>query len=439
MKQKQQTRQSIPRTDPDPHLGLTQAQAKARVDAGWVNVSPKSVSRTEGEIIAANCLTFFNLVFGVLAVCLLLVGSHFKNFTFLVVVIINAVIGCVQEIRAKRAVDKLTLVAAQQLPVIRGGEKITIPDRELVIDDIVCLAPGDQISADAILRSGYLQVNEALVTGEEDLIPKKPGDRLLSGSFVVSGKGRAQLTAVGADAFAVKLSLEAKADPRAAKSEMMQALDKLIRFAGIALVPIGLILFFLEFRVLGLSLKDSVEDTVPALVGMIPEGLYLLTSIAMAASALKLTKSHVLVQDMNCIETLARVDVLCVDKTGTITESGMEVDNILPLSEETPERLERILTAFYAGLDPENDTARAMQETFHGESDWQCTFEIPFNSQRKWSAKVFSGQGAFVIGAPEIMLGSRYSLVQETAEQCNPPAAGCCWRRPMTASLRRIV
>ena len=417
MKQKQQTRQSIQRTDPDPQLGLTQAQAKARVDAGWVNVSPKSVSRTEGEIIAANCLTFFNLVFGVLAVCLLLVGSHFKNFTFLVVVIINAVIGCVQEIRAKRAVDKLTLVAAQQLPVIRGGEKITIPDRELVIDDIVCLAPGDQISADAILRSGYLQVNEALVTGEEDLIPKKPGDRLLSGSFVVSGKGRAQLTAVGADAFAVKLSLEAKADPRAAKSEMMQALDKLIRFAGIALVPIGLILFFLEFQVLGLSLKDSVEDTVPALVGMIPEGLYLLTSIAMAASALKLTKGHVLVQDMNCIETLARVDVLCVDKTGTITESGMEVDNILPLSEETPERLERILTAFYAGADPENDTARAMQETFHGESDWQCIFEIPFNSQRKWSAKVFSGQGAFVIGAPEIMLGSRYSLVQETAEQ----------------------
>ena len=417
MKQKQQTRQSIQRTDPDPQLGLTQAQAKARADAGWVNVSPKSVSRTEGEIIAANCLTFFNLVFGVLAVCLLLVGSHFKNFTFLVVVIINAVIGCVQEIRAKRAVDKLTLVAAQQLPVIRGGEKITIPDRELVIDDIVCLAPGDQISADAILRSGYLQVNEALVTGEEDLIPKKPGDRLLSGSFVVSGKGRAQLTAVGADAFAVKLSLEAKADPRAAKSEMMNALDKLIRFAGIALVPIGLILFFLEFQVLGLSLKDSVEDTVPALVGMIPEGLYLLTSIAMAASALKLTKGHVLVQDMNCIETLARVDVLCVDKTGTITESGMEVDNILPLSEETPERLERILTAFYAGLDPENDTARAMQETFHGESDWQCIFEIPFNSQRKWSAKVFSGQGAFVIGAPEIMLGSRYSLVQETAEQ----------------------
>ena len=417
MKQKQQTRQSIQRTDPDPQLGLTQAQAKARADAGWVNVSPKSVSRTEGEIIAANCLTFFNLVFGVLAVCLLLVGSHFKNFTFLVVVIINAVIGCVQEIRAKRAVEKLTLVAAQQLPVIRGGEKIILHDHELVIGDIVCFAPGDQISADAVLRSGYLQVNEALVTGEEVLIPKKPGDRLLSGSFVVSGKGRAQLTAVGADAFAVKLSLEAKADPRAAKSEMMQALDKLIRFAGIALVPIGLILFFLEFQVLGLSLKDSVEDTVPALVGMIPEGLYLLTSIAMAASALKLTKGHVLVQDMNCIETLARVDVLCVDKTGTITESGMEVDHVQLLGEETPEELDQILTAFYAGLDPENDTARAMQETFRGETHWQCTREIPFTSQRKWSARVFAGQGAFVIGAPEIMLGSRYSLVQETAEQ----------------------
>ena len=409
-------RTAVERLDPDPQLGLTEDQARQRLEGGWSNLSPKSVSRTQQEIIAANCLTFFNLVFGILAVCLLLVGSHIKNFTFLVVVIINAVIGCVQEVRAKRAVDRLTLVAQQQLPVVRNGQLLTLPDRELVIDDIVCLAPGDQISADAILRTGNLQVNEALVTGEADLIPKKPGDKLLSGSFVVTGKGRAQLTAVGADAFAAKLSLEAKADPKAAKSEMMRSLDKLIRFAGIALVPIGLILFFQEFKVLGLSIKDSVEDTVPALVGMIPEGLYLLTSIAMAASALKLTKDHVLVQDMNCIETLARVDVLCVDKTGTITESGMEVDNILPLTDDTPERLERILTAFYAGLDPENDTARAMQEMFHGESDWVCTYEVPFSSQLKWSAKAFSGQGAFVVGAPEVMLGSRYGLLQETAE-----------------------
>ena len=406
----------VDRIETDPQVGLTSEQAQLRKERGWDNVAPQSVSRTEKEIIAANCLTFFNLVFGVLAVCLLLVGSQVKNFTFLVVVIINAVIGCVQEIRAKRAVDRLTLVAQQQLPVIRGGEEMILPDREQVIDDIVCLAPGNQISADGILVSGTLQVNEALVTGEEELIAKKVGDRLLSGSFVVTGHGRFRLTEVGADAFAARLALDAKADPKAAKSEMMRSLDKLIRFAGIALVPIGLILFFQEFKVLGLSIKDSVEDTVPALVGMIPEGLYLLTSIAMAASAIKLTKDKVLVQDMNCIETLARVDVLCVDKTGTITENGMEVAEVLPLSQDTPERLERFLTAFYSGSDPENHTAKAMQEMFGGESDWVCTYEIPFSSQQKWSAKVFAGQGAFVVGAPEVMLGDRYNLVQEAAE-----------------------
>lgn len=410
-------RTPVDRIQTDPQLGLTTEQAKYRKENGWDNGSPKSVSRTEKEIITANCLTFFNLVFGVLAVCLLLVGSHIKNFTFLVIVIINAVIGCVQEIRAKRAVDRLTLVAQQQLPVIREGQEVILPDREQVIDDIVCLAPGNQISADGILVSGSLQVNEALVTGEEELITKNIGDRLLSGSFVVTGHGRFRLTEVGVDAFAAKLSLEAKADPRAAKSEMMRSLDRLIRFAGIALVPIGLILFFQEFKVLGLSIKDSVEDTVPALVGMIPEGLYLLTSIAMAASAIKLTRRRVLVQDMNCIETLARVDVLCVDKTGTITENGMEVEHILPLTQDTPERLERILTAFYTGPDPENHTAKAMQEMFGGESDWVCTYEIPFSSQLKWSAKVFQGQGAFVVGAPETMLGNRYILVQEEAEQ----------------------
>ena len=413
----------VERIETHPQLGLTSEQARLRKENGWDNAAPQSASRTEKEIIAANCLTFFNLVFGVLAVCLLLVGSQIKNFTFLVVVIINAVIGCVQEIRAKRAVDRLTLVAQQQLPVIRSGEEILLPDREQVIDDIVCLAPGNQISADGILLSGTLQVNEALITGEEELITKNIGDRLLSGSFVVTGTGRFRLTEVGADAFATKLAMEAKADPKAAKSEMMRSLDRLIRFAGIALVPIGLILFFQEFKVLGLSIKDSVEDTVPALVGMIPEGLYLLTSIAMAASAIKLTKNRVLVQDMNCIETLARVDVLCVDKTGTITENGMEVDHVLPLSQDTPEGLERILTAFYTGSDPENHTAKAMQEMFGGESDWVCTYEIPFSSQQKWSAKVFAGQGAFVVGAPESMLGDRYALVREEAEGLL--SAGC--------------
>jgi cation-transporting ATPase E len=205
-------------------------------------------------------------------------------------------------------------------------------------------------------------VNEALVTGEADAIEKKPGDTLLSGSFLVAGSVRAQLTQVGDDAYAAKLSRKAKADPRAAKSEMMRSLDRLIQVVGIALVPIGILLFYQEFATLELGLRDSVEATVAALVGMIPEGLYLLTSVAMAPSALKLTKKRVLVQDMNCIETLARVDVLCVDKTGTITESRMEMEHVHPLSQDPPEYLEAVMTALYSGREPENDTARALAD-----------------------------------------------------------------------------
>ena len=404
-------RKHIERVNPNPELGLTARQVQERIAAGWKNISPQSASRTEGEIIVANCLTFFNLVFGVLAAILILVGSNVKNLTFLVVVIINTVIGCVQEIRAKRAVDALTLVARQRLKVIRDGKEISLPDSELVIDDVTVFSTGDQICADGILRTGALWVNEALITGEADLIEKRPGAEVKSGSFVVAGTGRAQLTAVGEDAFAARLALAAKADPRAAKSEMMASLDKLIRFAAVALVPIGLILFYQAFRVLGLSLRESVEDTVPALVGMIPEGLYLLTSIAVAASAIKLSKSSVLVQDLNCMETLARVDVLCVDKTGTITENAMAVEQTVSL--EDSEYVHQVLRAYYAGENGENETARAMQAHFSGATDWEVVRSIPFTSQSKWSAKVFREQGTFVVGAPDVLLGSRYEALRE--------------------------
>ena len=400
----------------DPDRGLSGPEAELRLRSGWGNSAPDSAGRSEAEIVLANLLTFFNLVFAVLAVALLLAGSSIKNLTFLVAVICNIAIGCFQEIRAKRAVDKLTLVAAQKLKTIRDGQAEMIRSDLLVRDDIVEFSIGNQICADAILRTGELQVNESLITGEADAILKRPGDELKSGSFVVAGRGRAQLTQVGADAFAAKLAAEAKADPRAAKSEMMRSLDRLIRVVGVALVPVGLILFRQEYKVLNLDLLTSVEGTVSLLIGMIPEGLYLLTSVAMAASALKLTRRRVLVQDMNCIETLARVDVLCVDKTGTITEPVMEVENIVPLTEDPPETLEAILTAMYAGQEPENDTGRALAELFHGESNWKCRKRIPFTSQAKWSGAVFDEQGAFLIGAPEFILGRRYEELRETAE-----------------------
>ncbi len=416
MKQKNPSpreRREIPVLEADPALGLDAEQVRLRKSGGWANHAPQSASKTQREIVLENCLTFFNLVFLVLAAVLLLGGSSVKNMTFLVVVVCNTVIGICQEIRAKRAVDRLTLVAAAQLTAVRSGQTVKVRSDLLVRDDIVEFHSGDQICADGIVRTGQLQVNEALITGEEDAITKNPGDILRSGSFAVAGVCRAQLTHVGSDSFAARLALEAKADPHAAKSEMMRSLDRLIQVVGIALIPIGLLLFYQELAVLKLGLQSSVEGTVSALVGMIPEGLYLLTSIAMAASALKLTRDKVLVQDMNCIETLARVDVLCVDKTGTITESVMEVDNVVPLTEDAPEYLEEVLAAFYTGQEPDNDTARAMQEMFSGESDWEETGRIPFTSQAKWSAAVFARQGAFIVGAPEFVMGSRYEELRE--------------------------
>jgi cation-transporting ATPase E len=402
--------------EPDPQLGLDQEQVRQRLEGGWSNQVNNRSERTEGQIILHNCLTFFNLVFIVLAVLLLLAGSSVKNLTFLIIVVVNTVIGCFQEIRAKRAVDKLTLVAAQTLPAIRGGQTVSVRSDLLVRDDIVEFRAGDQICADAAVRTGELQVNESLITGEADAIIKRPGDTLKSGSFVVAGRGRAQLTQVGDDAFAARLAAEAKANPKAAKSEMMRSLDKLIRVVGFALIPIGLVLFYQEFKVLQLSLRDSAETTGAALIGMIPEGLYLLTSIAMAASALKLTRRRVLVQDMNCIETLARVDVLCVDKTGTITEPVMEVENIVPLSDDPPEYLEAILTAMYGSNEPENDTGRALQEMFRGQTQWECTRYIPFTSQTKWSGAVYREQGAFLTGAPEFIMGNAYGTIREDAQ-----------------------
>ena len=415
-RQKHLLRQDISVLETDPNTGLTQAEVLDRKEKGWANLQTITAGKTEGEIVAKNLFTFFNLVFVVLAVALALAGSSVKNMTFLIVVVCNLAIGCYQEIRAKRAVDKLTLVAAQKIRAIRDGQEEILHSDDLVRDDIVEFAVGDQICADALILSGEIQVNEALITGEEDAITKMPGDSLFSGSFVISGKARVRLTGVGADAFASKLAQEARQDPRAAKSEMMRSLDKLIRWVGIGLIPVGALLFFQEFFVLHRGITDSAESTVAALVGMIPEGLYLLTSIAMAASSLKLTRDKVLVKDLNCIEALARVDVLCVDKTGTITEPGMEVEQVIPLTNDSHDRLEDVLAALYTNTEPENDTAQAMIEMFSGVTEWFCEKRIPFTSEKKWSAAIFRGQGAFVVGAPEFVMTERYDEIREAVE-----------------------
>ena len=395
------------RLHPDPQTGLTQVQVQERLDAGLHGGTDSGSGPSEKEIVLRHCLTFFNLVFVVLAVLLLLGRSSPKNLGFLAVVVVNTVIGIVQEIRAKRAVEKLSLVARRPVTVIRGGQLLSTEPDGIVRDDIVEFAQGDQICADGILRSGELYVNESLLTGEEDSVEKGPGDLVHSGSIVLSGRGRVELTAVGEACGAAMLAREAKKNPRGKKSEMIRSLDRLILFLGLALVPVGCILFHQEYRVLHLGLQESTEGTVAALIGMIPEGLYLLTSIALAVSAQKLSKARVLVQDMNSIETLARVDVLCVDKTGTITEPDMVVENLIPLGDLLPEELEDILTAMYGEVPPDNATARAMSELFPGQSSLTCTKRIPFSPETKWYGCEFADFGSVVVGAPEFLLGSR--------------------------------
>jgi len=386
------------------HTGLTQAQAQQRQQDGLSNTVTAKAGQSYGQIVLGHTFTFFNLVFAVLAAVLYLCGSGLHNMTFLMVAFFNALIGCVQQIRAKRAVDSLRLVAAQKINVLRDGNMISLRDDLLVQDDVVEFAAGNQICADGLVLEGFLQANEALITGEADPVDKRPGDTVMSGSFVLSGRALVRLTHVGNEAFAAKLALEAKKNPKAAKSEMMRSLDKLIRVLGFALIPVGLVLFYHEFHVLQLGLRQSAEATVAAVVGMIPEGLYLLTSVALAVSALMLSRRKVLVQDLACIETLARVDTLCVDKTGTITAPEMEVHRIIPLDgcEEADAR--QILGALFSAQVPENDTGRALQAAFPQNPGWECREFLPFSPNTKWCAGIFRDRGTYMAGAPELLL-----------------------------------
>ncbi len=410
-------RREVPRVSPDPEEGLTQEQAHQREQAGWANTPVESPTKSVGEIVRANVCTFFNFIFIVLACLLITVGS-FDDMLFLLIAAANTGIGIIQQLRSKATIDKLNLLSAPRAKVVREGNLISIPSAHLVRDDVAEFTAGDQIPADATVLSGSAQVNEALITGEADAIEKGAGDTLLSGSFVVAGKCRARLDKVGADSYAARLTLEAKKNVTAGKSEMMASLDKLIRVIGILLIPVGVALFIKEFYFLELGARQAVVSTVAALIGMIPEGLYLLTSVALAVSLVRLAQGKVLAQDMSCIETLARVDVLCVDKTGTITEPHMEVSETVLLDEEEypEEAVTSALNAFYKCMEAENDTARAMKERFHGVSPWHAARTIPFTSATKWSAAVFPGHGAYVVGAPEFVMGARYADLKELAE-----------------------
>lgn len=401
-------RRHVPELTPDSELGLSSAQAQERVDAGWANLPIDPPGKTVGQIVRSNVFTYFNMLFFFLAACVLAVGS-WQNVMFMGVVLANIAIGIVQELRSKRTLDKLTLLTAPQGAVIRDGRRRKIPTSEMVRDDIVEFSAGDQIFADAVVVAGECSANEALITGEADEIKKKPGDELLSGSFVVSGQCRARLTRVGADSFANRLTLEAKAAKPPQQSEMMRSLTRLVQVIGIAIIPLGILMAVKEIAWLGRSVSDGVVATVASLIGMIPEGLYLLTSMALAAGVVRLAQKRTLVHDMGCIETLARVDVLCVDKTGTVTENKMTVEDVVPLC---PERFEEsdirlIMADYVAAMRADNDTMAALRRYFTGEVKQPAIKAVPFTSAKKFGGVSFHEDETYLLGAPDVLLGER--------------------------------
>lgn len=414
VRKKVQTR----RFNADIRYGLNSDQVNEYFENGWSNEPVEPPSKTVPEIIKSNLFTYFNLVFAVLAALLILAGS-FRNLTFLPVILANLFIGIIQEIRAKNTLDKLSVLNVPKALVVREGRQFSIPAEELVLDDIVIFKAGNQICADAIVVDGEVSVNESLLTGESDEISKKPGDELMSGSFIVSGECYARLDKVGEDSYISKLTLEAKAMNSEEQSEMIRVLDKLVGVVGILIIPIGLLLFGQQFFFSGASFSKSITSMVAAVIGMIPEGLYLLASVALVVSVMRLASKKVLVHDMKCIETLARVNVLCVDKTGTITENTMEVNGEIPMDgydSQSMAPLKQIISDFASAMSSDNITMKAMKDYFNKPSGRKAVSVSPFSSQFKYSGAAFEDV-SYVLGAPEFVLREDYDNYREQIEQ----------------------
>ena len=399
----------------DLSAGLSEKEVEDRVRRGLSNADEGIRTKSEKQIILENTFTFFNILNFILAALVLLVGS-FKNLLFMGVILSNTVIGSFQGIRAKRTIDKLSLITAPKANVLRDGKLRTVDIRDIVLDDITELKNGQQISADAVVREGEIEVNESLITGESDPITKRPGDKLLSGSFVVSGSCLAQVEHVGRENYASRIAAGAKYVKRA-HSEILFSLNAIVKVIGIALIPIGLLLFGKQYFMLGDSLPDAVVSSVAAMIGMIPEGLVLLTSIVFAVSVIRLSKYKTLVQDLYCTESLARVDVLCLDKTGTITEGIMQVDEVLPLEGFSEQEISDALTALTVTLKDNNPTFNAVKDRFSGSTAWKATETVPFSSARKWSGAAFENRGTYVMGAGEFILHDAFRTLLPLTER----------------------
>ncbi len=393
----------------DFHKGLTREQVAERLKCGWDNRPVETSLKTTGQIIRENILTYFNLIFAIITVLLCIVRS-FRDLTFLIIIVSNTLVGIIQEIYAKNELEKLNMLAAPQASVVRDGGLTTVPTERLVRDDIVLLRQGNQIGADAEVVEGEVKVNESLLTGETDEIVKREGDKLISGSYVVSGECYARLTAVGRDSYISKLTLAAKSMKKGEESQIFRALNRLLIFVGIVLVPIGITLFLESYIINQNGFAESITSMVAAVIGLIPEGLFLLTSAALALSAVRLGQKRVLCHDLKSIETLARVDVLCVDKTGTITENTMKVRRIVQVKDYEslglPD-LDMLIGDFAHAMHVDNITMEAIKEHFTSWSGQQPLAMSPFSSELKYSGATFE-DGTFILGAPEVVLRDLY-------------------------------
>lgn len=407
--------------------GLTDEEVRQRVEEGLTNRADISTDKTTKEIVISNVFTYFNLIFLVITILLIMVGS-FRNLTFLPIIIGNTVIGIVQEIRAKKTLEKMSLLNAPRADVIRNGSVKQISTEELVKDDVILLTAGKQICADAVVISGNIQVNESLLTGEADEVEKTEGSTLMSGSFVVSGECCARLEKVGNESYISKLSLEAKSMGDKEQSEMIRSINLIVKWVGIVIIPIGLILFWQSHFVNGESITKSVTSTVAAIIGMIPEGLYLLTTVALALSTMKLARKKVLLHDMKSIETLARVDVLCVDKTGTITEPDMKLKEIFLCKNSGADGTQTALTLDelkslildYANASVDNNATMLALKAYAAEALTNNTSALhrtavsqqAFSSSLKYGSVTFS-DGTYLLGAPEFIMHEDFARIEE--------------------------
>lgn len=408
----QENRVRMERIAADPQSGLSAEQVKRRFAQGENNYKVESSTLSVPEIVRSNVCTYFNLVFAVIAVLLAIVGA-WSDMLFLPIIVANTCIGIVQEVHSKKVLDKLSILNAPHAVVIRDGKRQEIPADQLVLDDIVEFSAGSQIPADAKVVSGELQVNESLITGESDEIEKREGDSLLSGSFVVSGKACARLEKVGKDSYISKLTLQATKSKKGEQSEMIRSLNYLIMVMGIIIIPIGIALFVQSFIYNEGTFHDSITGMVAAIIGMIPEGLYLLTSVALAVSSVRLAQKKVLIHDMKCIETLARVNVLCVDKTGTITEPGMHVYDFSVLDGADQLEISQLLADFVAAQEKDNATMEALKAHFSNGSGMRAREVYSFSSETKYSGAVMNDGKSYVIGAPEFVLRGQFAQYQE--------------------------